>query len=269
MIRLGTSSWTAEGWERAFYPPRLPKRDYITFYASQFDTVEIDATFYAIPSRKTVEGWRDRTPEGFVFTAKMPQAITHEKILVDCDSELNAFIETMQILGDKLGPLLFQFRYFRKGEFEVADFAERLHKVLAAVAGRVRCAVEVRNKQWLCDPLLTTLREHSAALALIDHPYMPSSREYAKRGTDLLTADFSYVRWLGDRIRTEELIAKALGEVTFEQSVLDRDSELGHWADLIRRLGQEGQETFAYFNNHFSGFAPADVEKMRKLLETV
>lgn len=266
MVRLGASSWTAEGWERAFYPPNIAKRDYITHYATKFDTVEIDATFYAIPSRKTVEGWRDRTPDGFVFAAKVPQVITHEKQLMDCDKELLTFIEAMRVLEDKLGPILFQFPYFRKGQIEVSEFIDKLSQVLALFPNGLKVAVEVRNKRWLDEPLLSVLRAHNAAITLIDHPYMPRPSEYMVWPQKLVTSDFSYIRWLGDRLRIEDMIAKALGEVTFEKSVIDRTRELERWAELIRMLEQEVKETWAFVNNHFSGFAPDDIHKMRTIL---
>ena len=98
-LYLGTSSWTGAGWETAFYPPRTKQADFLPFYASRLNSVEIDSTFYRIPSAKTVQQWRERTPEGFVFTAKLPQVITHEKVLVDAQSDLKAFLDVMDITG--------------------------------------------------------------------------------------------------------------------------------------------------------------------------
>lgn len=266
MIRLGASSWTAEGWERAFYPPKIAKRDYITHYATKFDTVEIDATFYAIPARTTVQGWRDRTPDGFVFAAKVPRIVTHEKLLLNCESELLAFIEVMQCLGHKLGPILFQFPYFRKNQIQLHEFVDRLASVLASIPKEVDVAVEIRNKKWLDSTLLSALRAHNAAITLIDHPYMPRPSEYMQWPHKLITSHFTYIRWLGDRQQIEERIAKTLGEVTFEKSVVDRTAELRRWAELIRVLQQDVRETWAFVNNHFSGFAPDDIHKLRTML---
>src|SRR5580692_10240687 len=113
-LRIGTSAFTAAGWPGTFYPEGLPEREYLTYYATKFDTVEVDSTFYRSPSPSTVKGWNAKTPPGFVFAAKVPHAITHEKALVDCDAEFGQFIEVMDNLGEKLGPLLFQFGYFNK-----------------------------------------------------------------------------------------------------------------------------------------------------------
>ena len=130
-MRIGTSSWSEKSWKGVFYPEALAPRDYIRHYSGVYDSVEIDATFYAIPSRSTIEGWRERTPAGFQFSAKMPRTITHEKVLVDAEEDVEIFVETMQWLGDRLGPLLFQFPYFNRKVFSSPDqFLERLDRFL-------------------------------------------------------------------------------------------------------------------------------------------
>ena len=113
-LRIGTSSFTAAGWSGPFYPPELKPREYLTYYATKFNTVEVDSTFYATPSVSTVNGWRDKTPEGFIIAAKVPQVITHEKVLLDCEPEFVEFVDTMRLLGDKLGSLVLQFPYFNE-----------------------------------------------------------------------------------------------------------------------------------------------------------
>jgi uncharacterized protein YecE (DUF72 family) len=112
-LLLGTSSFTATGWQSTLYPEGMRPSDYLTHYASKFKTVEIDSTYYGPPSASTVMGWwRDKTPSDFLFAAKVPQTITIEKVLVDCEAECDQFLETMNILGDKLEPLVFQFPFF-------------------------------------------------------------------------------------------------------------------------------------------------------------
>ncbi len=126
-IRVGTSAFTAAGWEVAFYPAGRKPADYLTYYATIFSTVEVDSTFYRTPSVATVNGWARKVPDGFLLAAKIPQAITHEKCLRDCDDDLKRFLETMDLLGDKLGPLLFQFGYFNKTAFKAGnEFLARL-----------------------------------------------------------------------------------------------------------------------------------------------
>src|SRR6516225_6147173 len=92
--------------------------DYLSFYAEHFPAVEVDSTFYAFPSDHSVQKWADRTPEGFTFAVKIPQAISHEKVLVGCDAELTEFLKTMDVLGAKLGPIVFQFPFFNKSVFQ-------------------------------------------------------------------------------------------------------------------------------------------------------
>jgi len=94
-----------------FYPKGLRSADYLAFYAEHFHTVEVDSTFYGCPSSRTVNNWGARTPEGFIFSVKVPQTITHDKVLADCDADLKEFIDTMNILGAKLGPMCFSFRF--------------------------------------------------------------------------------------------------------------------------------------------------------------
>ena len=120
-IHIGTSAFTAAGWENAFYPAGMKPADYLTYYATKFDTVEVDSTFYRTPSVATVNGWARKVPDGFVLAAKVPQLITHEKVLQGCDEDLKYFLETMDLMGDKLGPLLFQFGYFNKKAFKTGE----------------------------------------------------------------------------------------------------------------------------------------------------
>jgi uncharacterized protein YecE (DUF72 family) len=113
-ILLGTSSFTATGWNGSFYPRGTKPSDYLAFYSERFHSVEIDSTFYACPAARTVENWKAQTPDGFVFSVKVPQTITHDRVLVNCDTKLTEFLETMDILGPKLGPIVFQFPFFTR-----------------------------------------------------------------------------------------------------------------------------------------------------------
>ena len=176
-IRLGTSALTAAGWPGTFYPKGLPTGQYLSHYALHFDTVEVDSTFYRIPSDLTVRNWYARTPKGFLFATKAPQTITHERVLVDCENEIKMFLTAMGALGEKIGPILFQFSYFNRVAFStVEDFLERLAPFFARLPQDQRFAVEIRNKSWLGPRLYDVLRKHKAALALIDHPWMPGPR---------------------------------------------------------------------------------------------
>jgi uncharacterized protein YecE (DUF72 family) len=260
MIRVGACSFTAPGWDKAFYPVRTPQRDYITRYADRYDTVEIDATFYAVPDPQVVRGWRLKTPDGFLFSAKIPRVVTHEKVLVGCQVELDAFLESMRNLEEKLGVLVFQFPYFNKEMIEFSEFCDRLEKLLAGLP-QGRYAVEVRNRDWIDEPLFNLLREHDVSFVPTDFPGMPSVVNL--RNADAITSDFVYIRLLGDRIYTEELLARHLGEVSFSEPVIERSRELDRWADWIDELSKKQISVYVYINNHYSGFAPRDIDDLK------
>ncbi|MGB2900286.1 MAG: DUF72 domain-containing protein, partial [Candidatus Acidiferrum sp.] len=190
--------------EGSFYPTGMQPRDFPSYYATQFATVEVDSTFYGCPSARTVNNWASRTPEDFIFSVKVPQVITHEKTLVDCDTKLQEFVKAMGILGPKLGPMVFQFPFFERWEFpKQDDFLAVLVPFLKKLPADRKFAIEIRNKNWLDARFADLLREHNVALTLTDTSFVPRPWEM-KEKFDLITADFTYVRWLGDRKGIEE-----------------------------------------------------------------
>jgi len=250
---LGTSSWTADGWVGSFYPPGCKPPEFPQYYCTRFNTVEIDSTYYRIPSAKTVEQWRDRTHAEFVFAAKVPQIITHQKVLVDAEGDLKAFLNVMDVLGQKLGPILFQFPYFNTQKFRNLDaFIERLKPWLAKLPKGYQWAVEVRNKTWMSEKLYGVLRSQQVALALVDHAWMPRPYKLCESGNPI-TADFTYVRWLGDRKSIEKRTK------VWNETIIDRTVELDEWARMLRRIVQEAICIYGYFNNHYAGHAPDTV----------
>src|SRR6266853_6583597 len=258
-LRIGTSAFVANGWPGMFYPEGLPEREYLTYYASKFDTVEVDSTFYRSPTKATVQGWDKKTPDGFVFAAKVPQVITHEKVLVDCDAEFKEFVQTMDLLGDKLGPLLLQFSYFNKKAFVgVNDFLARLRPFLKKLPKGRKFAVEIRNKNWLVPQFVEALRERGVALALIDQSWMPRPAQWFEK-FDPIASDFTYVRWLGDRKGIEEQTK------TWDKVIVDRRAELSEWQRFSGKLHKRKIQIFAYANNHFAGHGPATVEMFQQL----
>jgi len=261
-LRVGASSWSAESWEGTFYPSGMRPAEYLAHYASHFDTVEIDATFYRTPPDRMVDGWRDKTPPGFLFAAKVPQLITHEKILESCGDDLGLFLKAMGRLGDKLGPLLFQFPYFNKAKFpDPKPFIDRLERFLPALPREMRFAVEVRNKSFVTPALLDILRQHRVALAFIDHPWFFGIDEILKKG-NVLTTDFAYVRWLGDRKGIEERTRH------WNHLIIDRTRDMGRWVPNIRRMVDGGTAVYGYFNNHYAGYAVGSIELFQELWDT-
>ena len=254
---MGTSSFSDPSWVGSFYAAGTKPGDFLAAYARRYETVEIDATFYRIPSAAQVRSWASKVPEGFRIAAKVPQVITHEKLLVGAEEELKQFLAAMDEAGDKLGPLLFQFPYFRRDAFASAKpFLARLEPLLASLPRDRRFAVEVRNKTWVAEPLLNLLREHGVAFALIDHPWMPPIDEILK-GPDPVTADFTYVRWLGDRRGIE---AKT---DSWDAIIVDREKDMERWVRALAVLLERNIEVFGYFNNHYAGHAPGSIALLR------
>jgi len=266
-IWLGTSAFTANGWEGTFYPAGMKAADYLRHYGTQFRTVEIDSTFYGTPQAARVQAWYEKTPRDFVFAAKVPQVITHEKILVDCDAEFNEFLTTMDLLKEKLGPLLLQFGQFSKYVFRNGqEFLQRLVPFLRKLPAHHKFVVEIRNRQWLDAKFLDTLREHRVALALTDSSWTPRPWETKQtQPLDLMdffiTGDFAYVRWLGDRKGIEEITT------TWDKTVVDRRDDLLHWVRLFRELVSRKLTVYAYANNHYAGNGPGTVKLFWEMFE--
>lgn len=254
-IYLGTSAFTAAGWEGTFYPTGMKSRDFLSYYATQFATVEVDSTFYGCPTARTVSNWAARTPEGFIFSVKVPQIITHEKVLVDCDSEFEEFLKTMDTLGPKLGPMVFQFPSFDRWRFPKQDsFLAVLISFLRKLPADHRFVIELRNKKWLDVRLADVLREYNVALALTDTSFVPRPWEM-KEEFDRITANFTYVRWLGDRKGIEEQTK------TWDKAIVDRREDLTNWVELFRKFVARNLKIFAYANNHYAGHGPATVKQ--------
>jgi uncharacterized protein YecE (DUF72 family) len=254
-LLLGTSSFTADGWQGSFYPPGMQTGNFLSYYATQFKTVEIDSTYYGTPSAATVTNWYERTPPDFIIAAKVPQIITHEKMMVNCEAEFDEFIGRMHLLGEKLGPLLLQFPRFNRYEIQADEFFRRLHLFLKHVKHlpTVRLVVEIRNRAWLDKRITDLLREYNVALALTDLSNMPRPWE-VKNGLDLVTTDFVYVRWLGDRKGIEALTMR------WDKTVIDRTGDLRNWAALFRKFLSRNLKVYAYANNHYAGHGPGTVK---------
>jgi uncharacterized protein YecE (DUF72 family) len=242
-LYLGTSGWSYADWEGTLYPEEIPSGARLAEYAKHYATVEIDSTFYGTPRRSTVEKWREVVPEGFLFAAKFPQEVTHERNLVDCEDLTETFLRTMQLLDDRLGPLLLQLppSFTVEGMGVLEDFLKGLPEGF-------RYAVEVRHRSWLGSDLTTMLREYGAALTLIDYPRMPRMED--------ATADFSYIRWLGDRREFPS------GHTHLKRQ---RDDDLRWWTGVVDRCLEEGRTVFAYANNHYQNHSPSTVERFLEL----
>ncbi len=250
---MGTSSWSSGDWVGPFYPEGTESREMLRHYATRYRTVELDASFYRCPAREQTAHWARSVPQGFKLSAKVPQVITHEKQLVDVAEDLVAFMSAMDVLGDSLGALVFQFPYFNKQAYKTADpFLERLGAFLPTLPKGYRFALEIRNKAWVTAAFLDLLRAHRVAYVLIDHPWMHPVRTLMEK-LDVVTSDFTYIRWLGDRHKIEET-TKSWGKL-----VVDRAKEMDAWVPAVRALLEKDVDVFAYFNNHYAGHGPGSI----------
>lgn len=258
---LGTSAFTANGWPGSFYPAGTKPSEYLSFYAATFRTVEIDSTYYGTPSAATVNSWYHKTPPDFIFAAKVPQVVTHQKVLADCANEFAEFVERMSGLKEKLGPLLLQFPEFNKCEFKSgADFLERLRTFLKSTPKQSNLVVEIRNRPWLNEEFVNVLREHNIALALTDTSFMPRPWEL-KKPLDMITADFAYVRWLGNRKEIEKTTR------VWDKTIVDRTDDLKHWVKLCREFiaQRKVKRLFLFGNNHYQGHGPDTIKAFWRL----
>jgi uncharacterized protein YecE (DUF72 family) len=265
-LRYGTSSWSEKSWVGPFYPKGMVPGDWLTWYATEFDTVEADVTYYRVPDRRLVSGWVDKTPPGFVMAAKFPRSIVHcghgsapdpDKLLdlESCAADTEDFLSNMAILGDRCGPLVLQFPYFNRKAFAGrGPFLDKLAVYLEQLPTSHRYAVEIRNKAWLRQDLLDLLRAHSVALVLLDLVYMPHPDQI--EDLDLLTTDFTYVRLIGDRKAVDERTE------TFDRLVLDMASRLDRWAALLKDFLPKVHVAYTYANNHYAGHAPATIRQL-------
>jgi uncharacterized protein YecE (DUF72 family) len=220
MIHVGTSGYSYPEWRGTFYPERFPPGRMLPFYAERFGTVELNNTFYRMPTPKTIAAWDQETPAGFRFALKVPQRITHFARLRDVGDSLRFLLDTVAGLGAKLGPLLLQLPpNFRKD-------VGRLDDCLALVPPSVRIAAEFRHASWLDEEVYAVLRARNAALCLADTEESTTP--------DVVTADFGYLR-LRDRAYTPD--------------------ELAQWARRAAR--PEWRDAFVYFKHEESGTGPA------------
>jgi uncharacterized protein YecE (DUF72 family) len=259
-ILVGCSGWSYADWEGPFYPAGMPANDYLTYYADRFSIVEVDSTFYRIPTARMVQGWEDRTPDDFRFALKIPRVITHEKRLLDCEADVDSFVTSIVPLGPKLTVALLQMGYFNKGAFRTfGGFLEVLDAFLGRWPhDRVPLAVEIRNPRWVNDQLMDTLRRHDTAFTLTHQTWMPRPAEILAR-LDPVTGPLAMVRLLGDREAIEKITT------TWDQTVVDRAADLAETAEVLKKLARR-VPVVAFINNHFAGHAPSTAAALRSLL---
>jgi uncharacterized protein YecE (DUF72 family) len=227
--RVGCSGWTYDDWRGPFYPETVRLKDRLTYYASVFDTTEINGSFYRLPSEKAVAAWADQAPEDFLFSWKVSRYITHNKKLKDCQDSVDLVFGRMAALGDKRGPALVQLPPMLHRD------DERLKRFLSWLPRDQRVTVEFRHASWYEPAVFDILRDHGVAFCVSNHHDAPSPWE--------VTADFAYVRGHGPGGHYHGRYSKM---------------ELERWADWI--AGQQGKAVlvFSYFDNDVKSAAPKD-----------
>jgi uncharacterized protein YecE (DUF72 family) len=255
-VRVGCQGWNYDDWvtgpgERVFYPRGTRAANMLEVYARVFETVEVDSTFYAIPPVKTFEGWAKRTPPGFTFSLKLPQAMTHELGLgTGSAALLEEFCERARTLKEKLASVLIQlppqFELTKENGLALRAFLPRLPR-------DIRFSLEFRSPGWLKQSVFDFLSEHNVSLALVEGQWITPEDNW--RLAEHPTADFTYIRWMGARNLTR-----------FDIVERPQDENLYEWSNVISRLAERVSHVYAYFSNFYEGHAPESTNKLKRLL---
>lgn len=243
VLALGTQGWSYADWVGTMYDAGTRPDGYLRAYAREFNSVEIDSTFYGTPPQERVRAWVGAVPPAFTFALKLPREITHDLRLIGCGRALEEFVASARLFGSQLEGVLIQL----PPDFAPAEFAP-LAAFLNLLPDDVRWSLELRAADWFEAGVLSRLREelraHGIALALTDGTFVP--RETMLEQLTEPTARHAYVRWLGVR----EAVTR------FDRELFDRRAELRLWANALRRAPRL-ERVSGYANNHYAGHSPA------------
>ena len=236
-IHVGCSGWVYKHWRGLFYPEGLPQKRWFERYAEEFDTVEINASFYRLPLASTFESWREKAPPGFRYAVKCNRFITHMKKLVGCDEEIDRFIALVRRLGQTLGPILYQLPPSLHKDLP------RLESLLKRLPGDIEHVVEFRHKSWYDEDVLELLDEYGAGFVAHDLKGLKSPRWASGRT--------AYVRFHGSG-------GKYWGRYS--------DEALIDWTDWLAAQRREGRSAWCYFNNDVHGHAIEDARTLKSMV---
>lgn len=243
-VRVGTSGWQYDDWRGAFYPEIVPRTRWLEYYATQFPTVEVNATFYRLPRTSTVASWHDRAPDQFRFAVKGSRYLTHNKKLADPEEPVTNVVERLAPLKARHGIWLWQLPP------NLHRDVPRLDRFLAALPASPRHAVEFRHTSWYDDRVEAVLRRHGVAWVWLSDRQMPHVRP--------VTADVVYLRLHG------------LSENADERYRWDyARAELEPWARNLREVAAAGCDGWVYFNNDYAANAPRNARLLMELLGDV
>jgi uncharacterized protein YecE (DUF72 family) len=254
---IGCSGWSYSAWQGPFYPSDIDNSSWLTYYASVFNYVEIDSSFYRTPNVFTVKNWFKKTPEKFRFTAKFPKVITHDKRLKDVSRELEYFFQSMLPLKEKTLALVIQLPPSLKITEGIANLRQH---VVPELDSRFRYAIEVRDRRWFQDLAYNFFADNNICMVW--------SQLAELRTPPIATADFLYLRFIGDR---------TIDEKNFGKIQKDRVMEMKKWASKVKKTikeeggrGRGGRKSInlaiVSANNHYAGFGPGTANIFRKIV---
>jgi uncharacterized protein YecE (DUF72 family) len=249
---IGCSGWSYTAWKGPFYPPNLESSEWLRYYSQKFDYVEIDSSFYKIPNQFMVKNWDRKTPDNFRFAAKFPKIITHDKHLVDVKEEVELFLKVMEPLREKTLALLIQL----PPSMEIIPGLEGLRQLVPLLDSKFRYAVEVRHQSWFQDLAYNFFANNNLCMVW--------SQLAGIRTPPIVTTDFLYVRFIGDR---------SIDENNFGKIQKDRVLEMSKWARRVKRVEEEKKKenkelslAMIAANNHYAGFGPGTANMFRKMI---
>ena len=242
-LRIGCSGWSYKDWLGSFYPRDLAPKEFLRFYSRVFNCVEIDSSFYRIPSPSMVSQWRTNTPAEFLFSPKLPKKITHENKLKNSQATLIYFYSIVSRLKEKLGPIAIQL----PPSIKLSTHFEIMKEFVSMLSPEFKHAIEFRHKSWFTPEVYRLLKKSNISMIWSLNQYVETPPE--------VTADFAYLRMVGDRELTE-----------FKGVQKDRSEDMKRWASVVQETSGKFESGYVFFNNHFAGFSPESSNEFRRLL---
>jgi uncharacterized protein YecE (DUF72 family) len=248
MIYVGTSGWQYAGWKGRFYPQGLKQGEYFGYYCNKFKTVEINTTFYNVTKADRFAAWRKASPKDFVFSLKLNRTVTQRKKLILDDVSRPIFktcLVNPQELKEKFGVMLVQLPPgFKANPARLKEFVREAKNLTDKLRYKPRLAFEFRHPSWFCQETYGILSSYGLALAIAHSRHYPMDKVF--------TADFAYFRFHGP-------------EALFGSSY--SLSQLRNWADTILSRPGRVKTVYAYYNNDYNAYAPANATRLEKLIE--
>ncbi|HHF7366797.1 TPA: DUF72 domain-containing protein [Legionella bozemanae] len=238
-VYIGTSGWVYKGWKEIFYPKSLAEKDELSYYASIFNSVELNNSFYRIPTPKSIAKWKETTPDKFIFSCKASRYVTHVKMLKDVQDSVNYLLQVLEGLEEKLGPILFQLPPYWPYNLE------RLEQFIKGLPESFDYTFEFRNKSWLRQEVYDVLTKNNIALCFYDYKGFQCP--------EIITSDFIYLRLHGPHLQPYS------GHYE-EKSLLNYAHKFANWHKQVKKI-------FCYLDNDEKAVAPYDAQVLERLVQ--